>query len=494
MERRDRHLVPHRAWPAAASGTSVRARRTAVVAAARALFRSIVLLAFSVGLCAAEIDASLPRLGVGDDGPPTRTVSANDAAVPAGTIHRARFSLPGQEREPSRGGGAGDAERRRWLPWLIAGGVLLAIATVATADSDASDDDNDVLLPEPGGGADPGAPPVAPPTGGGDVPPADPIPGDVVDDPVVERPSGREKEGIAPEQGLFFSVGSSRDGQRATERSRGVDEDRRFLSLGYDRLLAGDVTAGLAVTLARADAAFERSADARERRSGTALVFADYRLRPSTRLSAYVGAGVANDDNLRFSDGSELQAIDDPSAGGGVGGIEASALRSDATVRDALAGASLGHEIALFERVRTELRLNVDYVRSVFAPYDERGDVFLALSFDERVRESLGARVGIELSRAIGTSRAVFLPQLGLDWIHESRRDPQRVVGTLQQDPALGRVSLTGEPDRGYGSVNVGLTALLRNGLQTFVAYERLFEHDVRESDTFSIGARLELR
>ena len=125
--------------------------------------------------------------------------------------------------------------------------------------------------------------------------------------------------------------------------------------------------------------------------------------------------------------------------------------------------------------------------------YEESGDPFLALGFDERVRESLGLRAGIELTRAVGTARGVFLPQLGVDWIHESRDDAQRVVGTLQRDPSFVSVTRGDEPDRGYGSANLGLTFLASGGLQTFVAYERVFAHDYRASHTVSLGARLEL-
>ena len=123
--------------------------------------------------------------------------------------------------------------------------------------------------------------------------------------------------------------------------------------------------------------------------------------------------------------------------GGGNDGSDESLLRGDTTVRTALAGISFAHELAAFETVRTELRLNVDYVRGVTDAYEESGDPFLALGFDERVRESLGLRAGIELTRAVGTARGVFLPQLGVDWIHESRDDAQRVVGTLQRGPVL---------------------------------------------------------
>ena len=329
-----------------------------------------------------------PRRGScrGPSSPPTDDpFSLVSRADDDGVVHRARFALPGDAPSASRQGFDVLDEDRRWVLWLLAGALVLAAVatTVGGADDDAGDVGVDPSPTDPGVGGPP------PGTGGGPGG-SDPGPGTGESTlPTVSRPG---RDGLLPRQGVFLSVGTSRDAKRATGRTAGFDEDRDFLSLGYDRLLASTGNAGLALTLARADTVFDTSGDTRRQGSGTALLFAEHPFSATTRASAYLGAAVSDSESARTSDGSELQSTngDGGVGGGGSDGSDESLLRGDTTVRTALAGVSFAHELAAFETVRTELRLNVDYARATTDAYEESGDPFLALGFDERVRESLG--------------------------------------------------------------------------------------------------------
>jgi len=442
---------------------------------------------------------------------PTSAATHNTSLTPVADnplIYSSTYALAATATDPEPNPSKPRRKRnQRWLPWVIAGGILLLLfGAAASGDSSAS---SGGLADAEAGGADGGgatagdggmtdAGGTGGATDGSGAPPltqdSPTSPEQTTDGAVPSTTIPQDRsEPFRPQQGVFFSLGSSRLNKRATEQSRAAESGTEFLSLGYDRLLRENLNAGLLLDLSRSDTTTNNSRGSRNNRANTVFAFADYQMRATTRFSAYVGVATATDDNVRFANDQDVQVVNNDS---GMGAAElggSAQINSDSRSNDTLLGFSVTQELSNRRALQSELRLNVDYSRRRFNGFRESGNTSLELIFPERLQDSLTARLGFGLTRSISTQRGVLVPQFGLDWVHESRNKSQRIVATLASDPTLNSISNTDVPDTGYGSANAGLSLVAPNGLQLYMAYEKLFEHDFRETDTLSIGARLEL-
>ncbi|MDS4016575.1 MAG: autotransporter outer membrane beta-barrel domain-containing protein [Candidatus Accumulibacter sp.] len=127
--------------------------------------------------------------------------------------------------------------------------------------------------------------------------------------------------------------------------------------------------------------------------------------------------------------------------------------------------------------------------------YREEGVTGLELEYANDSQTSLQSNLGAAASIAVSTSFGVLLPQIEGAWVHEFA-DDQRSQKARFRDalPSEGNFRYDSEsPDRNFGVVGVGLTAVLPNGLQPFAAFRSIVGNDNYNSYAVSAGLRLEL-
>ena len=127
--------------------------------------------------------------------------------------------------------------------------------------------------------------------------------------------------------------------------------------------------------------------------------------------------------------------------------------------------------------------------------YHEDGVTGLELEYGTDSQTSLQSSLGAAASIAVSTSFGVLLPQIDGAWVHEYANDQRALKARFRQAlPSVGNFRYDSEsPDRNFGVIGVGLTAVLPNGLQPFAAFRSIVGNDNYNSYAVSAGLRLEL-
>lgn len=107
--------------------------------------------------------------------------------------------------------------------------------------------------------------------------------------------------------------------------------------------------------------------------------------------------------------------------------------------------------------------------------------------------DSLTTTLGGEISYAISTSKAVFMPQLRLEWEHEFNDDERAIDAQFIHDPSSTTFGvLTDEADTDYFNVGLGFSVITRGGKSGFLYYETRIDQDNIEQHWIKGGIRFE--
>ena len=127
--------------------------------------------------------------------------------------------------------------------------------------------------------------------------------------------------------------------------------------------------------------------------------------------------------------------------------------------------------------------------------YREDGETGLELEYANDSQTSLQSNLGAAASIAVSTTFGVLLPQIEGAWVHEFADDQRSLKARFRDaEDTVGNFRYDSEsPDRNFGIIGVGLTAVLPNGLQPFAAFRTIVGNDRYNSYAVSAGLRLEL-
>ncbi|HEX5756465.1 MAG TPA: autotransporter outer membrane beta-barrel domain-containing protein [Arenimonas sp.] len=106
---------------------------------------------------------------------------------------------------------------------------------------------------------------------------------------------------------------------------------------------------------------------------------------------------------------------------------------------------------------------------------------------------SLRGGLGVEAARTFSTASGVWQPWLRLRWIHEFKDDPRRIDAAFRGGDRVFRLAFSsGEPDRNFGELGLGVSAVFVGGWQAYAGWQRMIGHSFLEEDRFDIGWRRE--
>ena len=126
--------------------------------------------------------------------------------------------------------------------------------------------------------------------------------------------------------------------------------------------------------------------------------------------------------------------------------------------------------------------------------YEEKGAEGLNLTVDDQDWDSLTTTLGGGASYASSRDWGVLIPFARVAWVHEFENDSQKMKAFYTVDPQQNNlVAQTDDPDRDYFELGIGVSAVMRGGLQAFFDYQTLLGYSDLTDHIFTIGIRSEL-
>jgi len=160
-----------------------------------------------------------------------------------------------------------------------------------------------------------------------------------------------------------------------------------------------------------------------------------------------------------------------------------------------------GHQYSVavgggYDYVRGALQITgfgrIDYINTTIDSYEETGS-FYALALSEQNEESLATAFGVKSAYVINTKKAVYIPSLELEWVHEYNEDTRTIEAAFAQSPSAGSFSIeTEKSDSDHLNAAFSISAMFSGGKSAFFRYDTLLGEDDRTSESYTLGGRYE--
>ena len=309
----------------------------------------------------------------------------------------------------------------------------------------------------------------------------------LVDFAETDDPAGSGSP-AAPRRFDVFASGTYESLDRnTTPFEDGYDSSVKAGSVGADYRFSDTLVAGLLLGYRKQDGDF-LGGGRLEMTTFEPTLYASILPSPETFLDVVASFGSEDSDterNVFF----EIVGTDPPATASGL-----AASSPGSTVYSG--GAQFGYDKPL-KAFTIGPRIAVSYRHTTIDGYAETGGTGLELRVDERSVESLQGVLGFYGSVALSSKSAVFLPQLGLQYVHEFEDEASIVTAELAEDlrgpTALPFTYQTSVPDADFFHVDAGFAAVLANGIQPYLNIRVMFGNDNFDSVGGTIGVRFEL-
>ena len=277
----------------------------------------------------------------------------------------------------------------------------------------------------------------------------------------------------------FFLSGEIGIGDRdTTTNESGFDFTSQGVTFGADYRFSDRFTAGAAVGYA--DTALTLSSDGGNLDAAglSASAFATYFWRDDIYFDAIVSLGGHDFDQRR----RVAYTV------GGNDVDETLPSTTDGRTRAASFGAGLAS--ATGNGWSREIFGRLEYIDSRIAAYREAGNSGLEMAIDSQRSDVVSIVLGGNFSKAVSMRWGVLSPQAGFAWEQRLTR-AYTITGQFVNDPENHRFAFrSDEPDRGFLRLDLGISAIWRNGLSSFVQYDTTAGRDDLSSDNVSFGLR----
>ena len=312
----------------------------------------------------------------------------------------------------------------------------------------------------------------------------------------LERPSALDG---------FLSIGGFDSEQDSTARELGFEQDGWYIAGGLDYMFSSKMTAGVALNYVTSEADFDGIGDLP---SGGSMDTDSWMLSgygvyaPTDRLvvTGLIGFGQTDYDNTRrisLEDRNALSSTpnlsNDSQFFGTIDRTATSSTNADT------AQLSVGASYAAWSSGATNFTPSADlsYYTASIDGFTETGSDGLDLEFDEQNVDSVQFSIGGELSHAISTETAVFVPYARARAIFELQDNAQSVsaryvategIASIQNQRFT--VSTNPADDNSY-EFAVGASMVRPNGLAGFVEFQTVAGLDNVDYKSVSAGLRI---
>jgi len=278
---------------------------------------------------------------------------------------------------------------------------------------------------------------------------------------------------------LFASADYQKFDQDSDRFESGFERDTVGGTIGADYLLRNGLVLGAAFTYGHEFGDYDGVGGGFDHDAFGVLAFAS--VVPVTGLFIDAVAGYTYRDynfERRISFANSTTAISGPT-------------RGDTTGNEFKIGVNAGYDF-LFGPVTVGPRAGVLYRETTIDGFRESGRTGLELAYGDQNVESLTTTFGVFGSVAISTGIGVIVPQANAEYVHEFLDDQRSVRFRLVQDLTGNQFLFqTSHPDRNYFNLGVGVSMVLRNGMQPFLNFRELVGYNDRSSHTVTAGLRI---
>lgn len=284
---------------------------------------------------------------------------------------------------------------------------------------------------------------------------------------------------------VFASLGYENLDRTTTSLEDGYDSNIGTLAVGADYRFNSKILAGAVVALSQQDGDFNAGGNY-EMDSLDPTLFVAFLPSPEMYVQVVVGQRDQEFDTDRFVDFTA-----DFSGGGTQTLTGIASSQTDSKVLNG--GASLGYDFSA-GKFTFGPRLAANYSRTKVDAFSESGGSGLDLNIAEQTVKSLQAAAGFYGSAAFSTGAGVFLPQFGVEYVHEFEDNRDLVTASLVDDTVQTPFTFNvNEPDTGFVNVEAGVSAVLPHGIQPFLSVRAMFGNDLFDNVAAVAGVRFEL-
>ncbi|MFC5741573.1 autotransporter domain-containing protein [Dyella tabacisoli] len=143
-----------------------------------------------------------------------------------------------------------------------------------------------------------------------------------------------------------------------------------------------------------------------------------------------------------------------------------------------------------FDNLRTGPFANVEWQSVKVNGYSEGGNDSSAMWFGRQQRDALISTLGWRLQGEWQAGGTKLTPYVELAWNHDSKADPRNITAGLNSMP--GSFALSGyNPDKTWGSADIGLTAQLSPNLSGWVGYSGRFNDNSQKYNSVNLGVKV---
>lgn len=291
--------------------------------------------------------------------------------------------------------------------------------------------------------------------------------------------------------GVFVNANIGTGEKDETEREDAFDFDTWALTVGADYRITDSIVLGGAFTYNDLDSDFDEKATVPGgdvEADGWNVAFYGSHYGDNYYVDGLIGYGQSDYDINR-----RILYQPGPNPGPGVEpGLRDRTARADTDSDDFTVSLGGGYN---FSRGALNYGpfVRLDYLNIEIDGYRETGAEGLNLEVQDQDIDSLQSVLGAEVSYAISRGFGILLPQARLGWVHEFEDDSRDIKAVYINDPnQIQLVAETDAPDRDYGTLLLGVSAVFQGNLQAFFAYETVFELRDVEQHLFTLGGRFD--
>jgi len=280
------------------------------------------------------------------------------------------------------------------------------------------------------------------------------------------------KDTLGAERRVFVNIDYAQQRFDGSQTSPQTNSDNLNFTLGYDMRINDNLSAGLAMGVARNDADVGNGGGYRLK-DYTGLGYITYHAGGGY-LGAYGNYGQSNfgDVNRVFQIGpaTTRETGDTDGSHRGLGLTGGWWFGSD--------GIETGPFATLdWQDVRVD-------------GYSEHGDDATSMWFGDQKRKALVSTLGWRLQGQWQVHNLIMTPYVEMAWSHDSKADPREVsTGLKTMNGSFAITGYTADKNWGYG--NIGLSAKLTPTISSWIGYSGRFSDNSQKYNSFNMGFKI---
>jgi len=299
--------------------------------------------------------------------------------------------------------------------------------------------------------------------------------------------------------GVFANVNYSTGDRDATDRENEFDYDSYGITVGADYRLSDHSILGGLVSYENLDSEFDDNSNFSNSPSGTpgGSIDADswgIGLYGTHYVDKFYVDGLIGYTSTDYDLDRRILLPLGPTPGGSPAAVATSRTARGSTDADSLT-LSVGGGMDLNSgALNYGPFARLTYQNTEVDGYSESGAQGLNLTVEEQEWDSLTLALGGQISRASSHDWGVLTPYARLAWLREFEDDAETMRAFYTVDPQQNTlIAITDDPDENYFELNLGMSAVMRDGVQAFFDYQTLLGHRYVDDHSFTVGVRLEL-